>query len=79
MIRIFAKHINFNKIKNGHLGFFYILQLTHTAISNSEKLTHPIVYPAKAALLKISAWTFSSVSGDSFFLHLNSNVFFGIH
>ena len=29
------------KIKNGHFSFFDILQLPHTVISNSEKLTHP--------------------------------------
>ena len=28
--------------------FFYILQLPHTVISNSEKLTHPSVYSANA-------------------------------
>ena len=31
-------------MKNGLFSFFYILQLPHTVISNSEKLTHPTVY-----------------------------------
>ena len=31
------------QIKNGQFSFFYILQLPHTVISNSEKLTHPSV------------------------------------
>ena len=33
------------EIKNGHFSFFVvdILQLPHTVISNSEKLTHPTV------------------------------------
>ena len=39
--RIFAKQLNFKKIKNCQFIFFYILQLPHTVISNSEKLTHP--------------------------------------
>ena len=30
-------------ILNGQFIFFYILQLPHTVISNSEKLTHPSV------------------------------------
>ena len=33
----------FKKIKNGQFSFFNILQLPHTVISNSEKLTHPTV------------------------------------
>ena len=43
--RIFAKQWNLKKIKNGNFSFFYILQLPHTVMSNSEKLTLPkIVY-----------------------------------
>ena len=38
---IFAKQLNLKKIKNGQFSFFDILQLQHTVISNSEKLTHP--------------------------------------
>ena len=38
MIKDFRKTIK--KIQNGHFSFFYILQLPHTVISNSEKLTH---------------------------------------
>ena len=33
----------FKKVKNDQFIFFYILQLLQTVISNSEKLTHPIV------------------------------------
>ena len=44
MIEDFRKTIKFQKIKNGHFSFFVdILQLPHTVISNSEKLTHPTV------------------------------------
>ena len=40
----FSQNIKFfKKIKNGQFSFFYILQLPHTVISNSEKLTHPTV------------------------------------
>ena len=39
--RIFAKQLNKIKIKNGHFSFFDILQLPHTVISHSDKLTHP--------------------------------------
>ena len=42
MIKDFRKTEN-KKNKNGQFSFFYILQLPHTVISNSEKLTHPIV------------------------------------
>ena len=38
-------------ILNGQFIFFYILQLPHTVISNSEKLTHPITY----GMLKLRA------------------------
>ena len=41
MIKDICKTIKFKK-KNGHFSFFCdILQLPHTVISNSEKLTHP--------------------------------------
>ena len=43
-IRIFAKQKNFEKIKNSSFSFLYILQRPQTAISNSEKLTHPPGY-----------------------------------
>ena len=43
MIKDFRKTKNFKKIKNGQFSFFYILQLPHSVISNSEKLTHPTV------------------------------------
>ena len=39
MIKDFRK----TKNKNGQFIFFYILQLPHRVISNSKKLTHPIV------------------------------------
>ena len=42
MIEDFRKRIKFKKTKNGQ--FFDILQLQHTVISNSEKLTHPTVH-----------------------------------
>ena len=42
MIKDFRKTIKFLKNKNGQFSFFDILQLPHTVISNSEKLTHPI-------------------------------------
>ena len=35
------------KKKKWSLEFFYILQLPHTVISNSEKLTHPSVHIEK--------------------------------
>ena len=35
---------NTEKLKMVSLVFFYISQLPHTVISNSEKLTHPIEY-----------------------------------
>ena len=35
------QHRKKKKIINGQFIFFYILQLPHTVISNSEKLTHP--------------------------------------
>ena len=41
MIKDFRKTENLKKIKNGQFSFFDILQLQHTVISNSEKLTHP--------------------------------------
>ena len=41
MIKDFLKHKNVKKIKNSQFSFFYILQLPHTVISNSAKLTHP--------------------------------------
>ena len=43
MIKDFPKKKIYKKNKNGQFGFFYILQLPHTVISNSEKLTHPNV------------------------------------
>ena len=46
-LRFLQNNKNFKKIKN---SFFYILQLPHAVISNSEKLTHPIVQPPN--------WTF---------------------
>ena len=42
MNKDFCKTIKFVKIKNGQFSFFNILQLPHTVISYSEKLTHPI-------------------------------------
>ena len=42
MIKDFRKTEKFKNIKNGQFSFFDILQLPHTVISNSEKLTHPI-------------------------------------
>ena len=44
MIKDFYKTIKLKKLKNGQFSFFYILQLPHTVISNSEKFTHPIVH-----------------------------------
>ena len=44
MIKDFRKTKKILKIKNGQFSFFYILQLPHTVISNSEKMTHPTVY-----------------------------------
>ena len=41
MIKDFRKTKNFKKIKNGQFSFFYILQLPHTVISNSEKIDPP--------------------------------------
>ena len=42
----FAKQKFKKKIKNGQFSFFVdILQLPHTVISKSEKLTHPTVQP----------------------------------
>ncbi len=43
MINGFPKTDFFLKIKNGQFSFFDILQLPHTVISNSEKLTLPNV------------------------------------
>ena len=43
MIKDFRKTIKKNK-KNGQFSFFDILQLPHTVISNSEKLTHPNIH-----------------------------------
>ena len=40
MIKDFRKTKFINKIYNWSVQFFYILQLPHTVISNSEKLTH---------------------------------------
>ena len=42
-----GKTIKFKKIKNDQFIFFDILQLPHTVISNSEKLTHPSVHIEK--------------------------------
>ena len=44
MNKDFCKTVKFKKIRNGQFRFCYIFQLPHTVISNSEKLTHPIVY-----------------------------------
>ena len=44
MIKDFRKTKNLKKLKMVSLVFFDILQLPHTVISNSEKLTHPIVH-----------------------------------
>ena len=44
MIKDFRKTENLKKIKNGQFSFFDILQLQHTVISNSEKLTHPTIH-----------------------------------
>ena len=45
MILIFAKQLNLKNLKMVILVFVVvdILQLPHTVISNSEKLTHPTV------------------------------------
>ena len=43
MIKDFRKTKNLKKLKMVSLVFFDILQLPHTVISNSEKLTHPNV------------------------------------
>ena len=43
MIKNFRKTINLKKIKIVSLVFFDILQLPHTVMSNSKKLTHPTV------------------------------------
>ena len=44
MIKDFRKVVKIlKKIKKVSLVFFDILQLPHTAMSNSEKLTHPNV------------------------------------
>ena len=42
MIKDFRKTIKLKK-KNRQFSFFYILQLPHTVILNSKKLTHPSV------------------------------------
>ena len=42
MIKDFRKTEYLKKIKIVSLVFFDILQLPHTEMSNSEKLTHPI-------------------------------------
>ena len=45
MIKDFRKTIKFKKkLKMVNLVFFDILQLPHTVVSNSEKLTHPTVH-----------------------------------
>ena len=44
-LRSLAKQKNLKKIKNGQFSFFYILQVPHTVLSNSEKLTHPNPHP----------------------------------
>ena len=44
MIKDFYKTIKLKKLKNGQFSFFYILQLPHTVISNSENMTHPNMY-----------------------------------
>ena len=44
MIKDFYKTIKLKKLKNGQISFFYILQLPHTVISNSENMTHPNMY-----------------------------------
>ena len=44
MIKDILKTIKLKKIENGYFSFFDILQLPHTVISNSEKLTHPNVH-----------------------------------
>ena len=50
MIKDFRKTIKFKKI-NGQFSFFVdILQLPHTVISNSTKLTHPNVDTARFML-----------------------------
>ena len=41
MFKVFRKTIKLKKNLNGQFSFFDILQLPHTEISNSEKLTHP--------------------------------------
>ena len=46
MIKDFRKPIKY--LKNKKWSVFYILQLPHTVISNSEKLTHPAVQPDSA-------------------------------
>ena len=45
MSKGFHKTIKFKKIKNGHFFVVDILQLPHSVISNSEKLTHPNGHP----------------------------------
>ena len=42
MIKDFRKKKKLKK--NGQFSFFDILQLPHTVVSNSEKLTHPTVH-----------------------------------
>ena len=41
MIKDFRRTLKLKKNKNGHFSFFYILQLPHTVISNSEKIDPP--------------------------------------
>ena len=47
------------------LVFFDILQLPHTLISNSEKLTHPIQHKALKMLKKLKLKRFFSLSLDA--------------
>ena len=52
MNKDFRKTIKLKKKKNGQFSFFYILQLPHTAISNSEKLTRPTVHSGESYTLR---------------------------
>ena len=54
-LRIFAKQI----LKKKMVSFFYILQLPHNVISNSEKLTHPTVQYMRVG------WFLKSQNGHS--------------
>ena len=44
MIKDFRKTEKFKKNLKWSIEFFYILQLPHTLISNSDKMTHPIIH-----------------------------------